>query len=152
MEHGAMLHIKSDMQGFILLDRITHADANSIAGMKTFNQAPVFMGIESLAQLGAYHVRFLSGFKKHAFLLAIRQFSINAAQPLSDLYQLEGKLLSRSAAAFSHSLKATQNGQTVLSGEFLFATVDYDDHFQQEILENHYRKAFSCLQSDLKTS
>jgi len=152
MPDDLTLSIKTDMPGFILLDRVTHAGEDAIAGIKTFNQAPVFLGIEALAQLGAYHVRFLNDFKKHAFLLAIRQCRVHAKQPLNGPCRLEGRLLSRSAAACAYFLETRQNGQALISGELLFATRVYDECFQKEILEHHYRKVFSCLQSDSKTS
>ncbi len=154
MDHNTRLHIKTDLTGFILLDRITGVTDHSIAAEKIFTNAPAFLGIEALAQLGAYHVRFKSHFEKHAFLLKIMKYPVCMDASLNGRYQLEGTLLSHSAGACCYKLHAHRidgtrsgpSGPAALSGEFLIATVAYDDHFQKDILQHHYRKAFSCLQ------
>jgi len=143
--------INTDLNKFILVDKITHAEAQNISGIKTFSNAPAYLALESLAQLGAFHVRYLTGFERHAFLLKITRCLIPAREKLHGTYKLSGMLVSRSMSAFSHILQAGKGDRIRIEGEFMFATVDYDRSFQREKLMDHYRSVFSCLQNDSKT-
>ena len=143
--------VNTGLDSFQLIDGIAEAEARSINGIKIFTDAPVFLGLESLAQLGAFHVRFLTGFERHAFLLKITRFLIPSQAALNGKYHLHGRLVSWSASAFSHVLQAKKGNKVQIEGEFLFATVDYDHNFKKEILQDHYCKVFSCLQNDSKT-
>jgi len=71
-------------------------------------------------------------------------------QGLNGRYALSGMLVSRSASAFSYALEAKKGNVVSLEGEFIFATVDYDKNFKKEILEEHYKNVFLCLQNDSK--
>jgi hypothetical protein len=144
--------LNSGLDGFLLIDAITTVDPEGIAGTKCFVQAPSYLGIESLAQLGALHVRFISGFERHAFLLNIKRCSPTSRQALSGCYQLYGKLASRSSSAYCYRLEAVHADEAAITGEFLFATVAYDAVFEKDILQKHYRKVFSCLQSGSRTN
>jgi hypothetical protein len=103
--------------------------------------------VESLAQLGAFHIRFLTGFEKHAFLLKINRCLMPRQGTLKGRYLLQGTLLSRSNAAFSYELEAGQGDQLEIAGNFLYAAVDYDDVFKKEWLREHYLRLFSCLRN-----
>ena len=144
------MQINTGLDRFILIDKISEAGTGKISGTKNFSDAPIYLGIESLAQLGAYHVRFLTDFESHAFLSKITNCLIPAQQVLNGEYSLCGTLLGRSASAFSYFLEAKKAGKTRIKGKFLFATVSYDRNFRREILQNHYRTIFSCLKNDLK--
>ncbi|MBE9547755.1 MAG: hypothetical protein IMF10_09745 [Proteobacteria bacterium] len=135
----------------MLIDRITEAAAGNISGIKDFADAPVYLGIESLAQLGAYHVRFLTRFERHAFLLKITRCKMPEEEVLNGRYFLYGTLIHKSESAFAYKLQAKKENETCIEGEFLYATVDYSSAFKKEILQDHYRKVFSCLQNDIKT-
>jgi hypothetical protein len=112
----------------------------------------MYLCIEALAQLGAMHVRYVNDFKKHAFLLKINRFGPSAVSTLSGTYILTGKCVSQSNRAFVYALAATGDSGECICGEFMFAVVDYDKNFKQEILTRHYRRLFSCLQTDSKTA
>jgi len=140
--------VNTGLNHFILIDRIIQTDEEDIHGMKIFNNDPVYLGLESLAQLGAFHVRYISGFKRHAFLMKIDRCLVSEKQGLNGAYALSGTLLSRSASAFSYVLQAKKDSGISLEGEFIFATVDYDRNFKKEILKEHYKNVFSCLQND----
>jgi hypothetical protein len=144
--------LNSGLEGFVLVDAITAVDPEGIAGTKRFVEAPSFLAIESLAQLGALHVRFISGFDRHAFLLNIKHCSPISRQALSGCYRLCGALTSRGSSATCYRLEAVTDDETAIAGEFLFATVAYDASFKKDILQKHYRKVFSCLQSASRTS
>lgn len=143
--------INTGLKGFILIDRITFSDAENISGIKVFENAPVYLGLEVLAQLGAFHVRYVTGFERHAFLLKITRCVMETQAELSGNYNLSGKLVGRSRFAFSHILRARKDDKDIIEGEFVFATVAYGRGFQKEILQDHYRNAFLCLKNDSKT-
>ena len=145
------IEINTGMEGFVLLDRITETGVSNIRGEKKYFNDPVYLGIESLAQLGAYHVRFLTGFKNHAFLLKINRCTIPARHVLNDSYLLKGILVSQSKFAFCYTLQAGRENKVQIEGEILYATIDYDRMFNKKILQTHYRKVFSCLQKESKT-
>ncbi|MBW1745012.1 MAG: hypothetical protein JRG74_03930 [Deltaproteobacteria bacterium] len=145
------IEINSGLDDFVLLDRISEIGAATIAGKKKYFNDPAYLGIESLAQLGAYHVRFLTGFENHAFLLKINQCAIPANHILNGSYLLKGTLVSQSKSAFCYELQAGKGNKVQIEGEFLYATIDYDRMFNKKILQAHYRKVFSCLQKESKT-
>jgi hypothetical protein len=159
---GNKIVVNTGLPGFILIDGITGVEAENIDGTRDFAAAPIYLGIESLAQLGAYHVRFLTRFEKHAFLLKINRCRVSAGQFGNGRYLLHGSLISKSESAFAYNLQARRgdnvpsakgklSDETQIAGEFLYATVNYDDIFKKEILRNHYRKVFSCLRNDVRT-
>ncbi|MBU4186075.1 MAG: hypothetical protein KKI12_01810 [Proteobacteria bacterium] len=145
------IEINSGLEGFVLLDRISETGATTIIGEKRYFNDPVYLGIESLAQLGAYHVRFLTGFENHAFLLKINRCTIPAHHILNGSYMLKGTLVSQSKSAFCYALQADKGNKVQIEGEFLYATADYDHMFNKKILQPHYRKVFACLQKESKT-
>ncbi len=142
--------VNTRLDGFVLLDRIIQVEEKGILGTKAFNNDPVYLGLESLAQLGAFHVRYISEFKRHAFLMKIDRCLMPGKQVLNGEYALSGSLVNRSASAFSYALQAKKGNDVSLDGEFLFATVDYDKNFKKEILKEHYKNVFLCLQNDSK--
>ena len=142
--------INTGLDSFVLLDRITDIGSLRIEGTKHFSHDPIFLGIESLAQLGAFHVRYITGLEKHAFLLKITRLSELPRQVLNGRYMLNGSLFNHSGMAFSYLLEAKKENKALIKGEFLFATVDYGHSFKKEILQNHYQKVFSCLQHGSK--
>ncbi len=137
--------IKTDLNNFILIDGITEVNAANIKGVKHFSNAPIYSGIESLAQLGACHVRFLASFERHAFLLKIICCKAHMQQILNGSCLLCGTLISRSKSASVYKLYAKKGDKVWIEGKFLYATVDYNSSFKREILQKHYRKVFSCL-------
>jgi hypothetical protein len=142
------IEINSGLEDFVLLDRISETGAATIAGKKKYFNDPVYLGIESLAQLGAYHVRFINDFEIHAFLLKINQCAIPANHILNGSYLLKGTLVSQSKSAFCYALQAGKGNKVQIEGEFLFSTLKYNNNFNKKILEKHYRRAFSCLKKE----
>jgi len=145
------MKIDSGQDRFILLDRITQVQENAIFAEKTFSEAPAWLGIESLAQLGAMHVRYANQFSRHAMLLTIEECGFNPGIVLNGTFLLQGRQTSQSRYAYGYHLTALKNDQIVIQGQFLFATINYDDRFDQKQLKSHYERLFTCLQSDIKT-
>ncbi|CAN2039116.1 conserved hypothetical protein [Candidatus Magnetomoraceae bacterium gMMP-15] len=141
--------INTGLNDFRLVDSIIKFDNESIKGVKSFSNVPVYEGIESLAQLGALHVRFINSFKKHAFLVKIKYCSMPKKQILNGRFQIKAKLISRSRHAFSYVVEAKKENLLQFKGEFLFATINYDNKFKKEILKNHYKEVFSSCTRDV---
>ncbi len=139
------IDINTSLDGFTLLDSISAITGSSIAGRKNFSDSPLYLGIESLAQLGALHLRYITELKKHAFLLKINHCRTSNGQILTGDFQLDGNLVSQSKLAYSYSLKAFKDEQPVITGEFIFALTNYDDNFQKEILQTRYKELFATL-------
>lgn len=150
MEAETAIH--TGLKNFLLLDRIVEAGVSRIVGIRSYPGAPAYLGLESLAQLGAFFVRNLTGFSKHIFLLKIARCVLPTRPVLSGEYILSGDLVSRSDSAFLLRVKSEIEGKTVMEGELLFGSVDYDHNFKRKTLRNHYRKVFSCLLNDSKTA
>ncbi len=145
------LTINTGLHGFLLIDGITEVGEKHIIGTKNFVGEPVYLGIESLAQLGAYHVRFLTRFERHAFLLKIARCRISAKNVIEGQYFLYGTLKSQSDTAFAYKVEAKKDDETYIEGDFLYGTIDYSDVFKEEILQNHYKEVFSCLKNGIRT-
>lgn len=142
--------VNTGLSSFLLIDSITHVDEQHISGIKTYTNTPAYLGLESLAQLGAFHVRYLTGFERHAFLLKITRCLMPLPAELNGTCELSARLTGQSKSAFSHMLQARKGDKILIEGEFIFATVDYDQNFKKEVLHDHYWNVFSCLKNDSK--
>lgn len=139
--------INTGLDSFIMPDSILLANDTTLVTEKTLGAGDIceFILIETLAQTGALHVRYLSDFNKHAFLLKINGFSMNVSVQKYREFRFTCVLQSFSKTACAYKLGAEAAGTQVCEGDFLFATVPYDNRFDKDILENHYRKVFTCL-------
>jgi hypothetical protein len=147
---GTVIVINSGLAGFVMLDRVMEVSVVRIVGARTFTAVPAYVPLESLAQLGAYHIRYVTGFARHVFLIKIVSCSL-PMRAMEGEYILSGNLVGQSNSSFRCFLKAEKDKETVVEAELLYAAVDYDHNFQKDILHDHYTKVFSCLQRDLKT-
>ena len=148
---GANIVINTGLAGFIMLDRVMEVSSSRIVGTRSFTGATAYLPLESLAQLGAFHIRHITGFSRHVFLIKIVCCSIPLRTAMEGEYLLSGNLLSRTDSSFRSVMKAERGKETAAEAELLYAAVDYDHNFKKGILHDHYKKVFSCLQSDLKT-
>jgi len=144
------VNIRSGMHNFILLDRIFNMSRDRIIAGKVLRKEPLFTGIEALAQAGALHTRYINDFDRHSFLLKIRNCTILTSRELNGEFLIRGELTARSAASFSYRLQLEKKSLLVMGGDFLFGTVEYDSRFRKDILDNRYRKIFSCLLTGIK--
>ena len=142
--------IHTGRQSIIMLDAITMIDALQIAGIRSFSDEPLYAGLEALAQLGAFHARHITAFDRHVFLLKIEHCRIPVAGTLTGEYTFSGELVNRSDTAFYYRLAAEKTGQAAFSGEFLFASSEYDRKYVRDTLRAHYEKTFLCLLKDIK--
>ncbi|HYA15174.1 MAG TPA: hypothetical protein VEF33_12615 [Syntrophales bacterium] len=147
----AEIVINTGRESFVMLDRVLEVSNSRIVGARTFLDDPVFLGLESLAQLGAYHIRYLTDFSRHVFLIKISQCNLPPRKVMYGEHLLSGTLLHQSNSSFLCRIEAKRDNKTVMEGEFLFAAVDYDHNFRSDNLRHHYAKVFSCLLKDIKT-
>ena len=147
----ANIIINTGLSGFIMLDRVLEVSAVRIVGTRSFTGVPSFLPLESLAQLGAFHIRYVTEFSRHVFLIKIVSCSIPLSTAMDGEYVLSGNLLSRTDLSFRSFVKAERDKEIAAEAELLYAAVDYDHNFKEGILHDHYIKVFSCLQKDLKT-
>jgi hypothetical protein len=143
--------INTGLAGFTMLDSVLEVSSSHIIGAKSFAGVPAYLRLESLAQLGAFHIRYVTGFSRHVFLIKIVSCSIPLRAAMEGDYVLSGSLLGRSDSSFRYFVKAEKDEKTVAEAELLYAAVNYDHNFKKGILHDHYTKVFSCLQRDLKT-
>jgi len=142
-----IIEINSGLQSVLLIERITTFDLGEIRGVFTFDGKRVFMLIEAMAQLGAFHVRRLDGFQRHAFLMKVGKCVLPEPLPEEGAMALQGELTGRSDRSFVYHVQVGRQGQTAMRGDFWFSTVDYDERFEGEKLREHYERVFLCLTS-----
>ncbi|HPX57253.1 MAG TPA: hypothetical protein PK425_12010 [Syntrophales bacterium] len=142
-----IIEINSGLNSVLLIERITAFDPGEIRGVFTFDGKSVFMLIEAMAQLGAFHVRRLDGFQRHAFLMKVGKCVLPDPLPEEGSMELQGELNGRSDRSFVYHMQMGRQGQTAMRGDFWFSTVDYDERFEGEMLQRHYERVFSCLTS-----
>jgi hypothetical protein len=139
--------IATGLRGFALLDRITEVSGETVAASADLQNVPHTLGLEALAQAGAYHVRFLCGFEKQAVLLMIKDCRLPAEETLKGRYELVGILRSRSASVFSYEMSAGMSGRKVLEGRFVFTAIPYNSAFREDILKEYYEKKWKDLRN-----
>lgn len=145
-----MINVNTGLKGFVFPDTILEIDKSRVRASIVFKcqDAPVpwFLGIEALAQTAAMHVRYLCGFKRHAFLLKIGEFH-EAEQPVSGVeYEIQGVLGAGTDSAFSHGLTmGTKTGRSIITATLVIAVKPYDDLFRRTSLEAHYRARFKRM-------
>ena len=145
------IEINSGLNSFLMLDCILDVSDSRIIGTRSFSSVQPYLILESLAQLGAIHVRRLTDFSKHVFLMKIVRCFIPMKTGIDGECLLSGDLAGRSNSSFRYFLKAEKDGVTTARAELLYAALEYDKNFKNEILHDHYARVFSCLQRNSET-
>ncbi len=145
-----MVKINTDLKQFIILDNIYSIEKSGIAGSFTLKKEESFLIMESLAQIGAMHVRWLHSFDSHAALLKINSMKFIDKNISTGKYILNGKLTGKSNRAFSYKMQAIHSDNTAVHGDLLFTLIEYDSVFKKDIIKNHYMEIFQCLEKNLK--
>jgi hypothetical protein len=147
-----LIAINSHLHSFLLIDRITAVGPVEIRGTCVFDGRAIFSLIESLAQLGAFHVRKRDGFQRHAFLMKVGKCTLPEVIPPAGIMDLQGELTGQSDRSFSYRMRASRQGQSIMEGDHWFSTVDYDERFAGKKLQEHYERVFACLTSASATA
>lgn len=144
---NSVLHINTGLPSILLLRRIDACESWGIRGLCFFDGKGAFALIEAMAQLGAFHLRKRDDFRRHAFLVKVSDCTIPEPIPAAGFLNLEGRLTAGSDRSAAYRLCAARGAETVITGDFLFSTVDYDERFAGERLSEHYERIFACLTS-----
>lgn len=139
------LNITSRMPHFKLISRICGNSATHLKAEAMLNGAPLYAGVEIMAQAAALHVRKMLDFKRHAFLLSIQQCSMPRIGSLKGLFKVSAIQAHRSSAAFSYSVAARGPEGVDFDGELLIGTRGFDERFSQAKLSAHYRQLWARL-------
>jgi hypothetical protein len=145
------IEINSGLSSFLMLDCILDVNDSRIVGTRSFSSAKPYLVLESLAQLGAIHVRRLTDFSKHVFLMKIASCFIPIKTGVDGKCLLSGDLAGRSNSSFRYFLKAEKDGVTTARAELFYAALEYDNNFKKELLHDHYARVFSCLRRNSET-
>lgn len=137
--------INSGATNFVLLDNILQINNTEIVGTRLFHNAPLHLGIEALAQLASFHLRFLMKFDKHSFLLKIENMFFPEEINLSGEFLFHALLNYKTKFAFSYHIEAFIEEKRSFYGDFLFSMTDYDDKFEKKKLKKYYKNLFHKL-------
>jgi len=141
----AALTVSSGLDGFRLIQGISHVSEGEIVGRTRLDKAPLYTGLEAMAQLAALDVRRRIDFSAHAFLLKVARCRWPGAETLDGLFRLEARAGSRSLRAFIYRTRAVGPAGLDIEAEMMFGIVDYGKDFQEQHLRHHYRELFTCL-------
>ena len=133
------LKIHSQMAHFRLIRRIDKVSTKGICGEAKFERAPLYAGLEAMAQLAALHVRQRIQFERHAFLLRVQGCQMPATDLLDGHFRIVADLRSQSSNAFGYDAAALGPHGIDFKSTLLIGTRDYDAHFSKNILKAHYQ-------------
>lgn len=117
----------------------------AIRAKVAFDHAPLYAGLEAMAQTAALHVRHLLDFERHAFLLKVQHCRIPEVEFLTGTFVIAAEGGSKSSSAYAYNILAKGAGEKAFKADVLIGTRDYDDRFDQKILMAHYRKVLAGL-------
>ncbi|MEI7590866.1 MAG: hypothetical protein WCJ49_06110 [Deltaproteobacteria bacterium] len=138
--------VDTKKDSFLILQSITNLTPTNIVGKCTLKDMSYFLALESCAQLGAFHIRYLEQFNRHAFLLKIKSFSVVMPQAVNQELVIVGDMTARSNDVFSYTITIKcESISTIATGFFLFAVKEYDNELEKVNFRKYYEKAFSCL-------
>ncbi|MCP3924370.1 MAG: hypothetical protein GY714_17480 [Desulfobacterales bacterium] len=143
------IEINTGLKSFLCIDRISEISDKHIKGAYTIKSENSFTAMESLAQLGALHVRYLTDFERFVFLLKINSFSLPDFP--NGTFNITGNLIANSRGAYSYKLKAEDKNRAFF-GEMVFGVTDFDSIEKKENSNSHYKKVFQCLTKNSKES
>ena len=141
----ATLNIGSQMAHFRLIGRITEISSREICGVTNLRRAPLYVGLEAMAQLAALDVRQRLQFKRHAFLLCVYQWQKPDTEVLDGVYRIRAALDSQSSNAYRYDVSTHGPSGTEFNSRLLIGTREYDRRFSKDILKAHYQVLFTAL-------
>jgi hypothetical protein len=144
----AAITVHSRLGGFDLLTRITRVSSEAMSATADLDRKPVFCGLEAMAQLAALHVRHCICFRSHAFLLKVAHGRWPTRDALQGCFLMTAERYSQSSHGFAYRVRARGPMETMMDADLLIGTRPYDAHFQEHLLEAHYREMFNRLRRD----
>jgi hypothetical protein len=141
----AALTITSRMSRFQLITGITLVARHRIQAVAALEQAPVYAGLEVMAQLAALHVRHSMAFERHAFLLKIERCDLPAGDTLDGALYLTADGVGQSSRTFAYRVATEESKGPPLQADLLIGTRTYDRQFKRDLLKTRYRELFDTL-------
>lgn len=166
-------HLPATPPGFVLLDRALDHTPATLTTSRDFKGAPAWQGVEALAQTGAMHLRHITGFAMHVFLLGVTDCSLPDAPSLPcGPCRIEARLMAITQRAATYAITlhapffAAEDVETappctsppraatmrtapmrtaLMRAEMLFGRVPYDTTFREAVLAPRYRDIFAWL-------
>ena len=136
------IDINTELDSFCCIDKIFDLTDRSIKGSYSVEPRHKFTAIESLAQLGALHVRYLTNFEKFVFLLKVVKF--NLPDFTNGSFNIDCEIIANSSGAYSYKLMA-DNGSENINSHMIFGVREFDNSKMYTSCKSHYEKVFRCL-------
>lgn len=129
---------------FVLLDAVRECMPTRLIAVRRFERAPLWQGLECLAQAAALHQRVLANFERHAFLLSYDECCFPEDTVLDGQARVTVELLgqSRDAAGYEAVLEFPDNA---FHARLHIGLTSYDARFQADTLTARYKELFTCL-------
>lgn len=137
--------IRSGLDGFRLLERVTFIDAQRITALRDCRQDPAFVLVEAAAQAAALHVRQECRFARHAFLLKNRTCRWPRHPFWTGRLWIDARRTAASQDAYAYAVTGQVDDDVVLTADLLIGCVPYDARFDAQALRTHYQQVFRCL-------
>lgn len=129
---------------FVLLDGVAHVTKTALAGWRNFSEEPFWLALEAAAQAAALHLRWLTDFGAHAFLLSLGNCPW-PRQTLTGRLELRACLLGQATGAAAYDVQLTLPDSPAISLPVHVGLRPYDDTFQRDKLQERYRILFRQL-------
>lgn len=130
---------------FLMLSRISAVDDGFMASESVELGGKPHELLEAMAQCAAYHVRYLTGFSRQAFLMKVSRYPIPAS-PVTGTVSMTATLTGSASDARAYTVTAEFDGEQ-FTASILIGTTPFDDRFNAQRLAPHYQEIFSCLKS-----
>lgn len=135
---------------FIFLDSLDALEEGHGTALRRFTSAPLWEGVEALAQLAAFHQRWSRDFTREAFLLSVQHLEATAFPDetgLTGKYRLNADVLARTEGAVQYAtlLRDAGDGEPVLRMVLHIGVRTFQDAARAALLRRRYREIFQCL-------
>ncbi len=137
--------VNTGLDHFCPLHCITHITGEYISGKIIFVNSESFIALEAMAQISAYHTRFLNDFNRHSFLLKVKKCSGPFNEILNGEYVVDSKITARTEMASTHNVTIHSSNKVLFKSEIMTAFTDYSADFPEEKFKKYYRDVFTCL-------
>ena len=129
---------------FVRLDKVDECAPTHLAAQRRFTRAPLWQGLECMAQAAALHQRALADFERHAFLLSYDDCLFPEESVLDGPALVTVTLSggSRDAAEYEAVLEFPDRA---LRARLHIGLAPYGAHFRADLLSARYKELFACL-------
>lgn len=137
---------------FVLLDSIHEYGPERLTAVRRFNRAPIWQGLESMAQAAALHQRILTNFTRHAFLLSYDTCYFPKNPVFDGQARITARLSGQSRDAAEYETTLTFSDLPLLQARLHIGLTPYGPRFRADVLTTRYKELFTCLLNKNNTS